>query len=110
MQNCITTRRRRAIMCQDTGRGTSRTDSAGAVGRRTARTLDLREEEAMAASEQSGYLPGDPRYGLSGEALKRYYRGKPAQWVVFAWDKVGQAAVRSAQVARMRSSLCQAAT
>jgi hypothetical protein len=53
----------------------------------------------MAASEQSGYLPGDPRYGLSGEALRRYYREKPAQWVIFAWDKAGQAAVRAAHTA-----------
>ena len=53
----------------------------------------------MAASEQSGYLPGDPRYGLSGEALRRYYREKPAQWVIFAWDKAGRAAVRAAHTA-----------
>jgi uncharacterized protein YciI len=50
----------------------------------------------MGASEAKGYLPGDPRYGLSGETLRRYYREKPAQWVVFAWDRDGQAAIRSA--------------
>jgi hypothetical protein len=33
-----------------------------------------------------GYLPGDPRYGLSGEALKDYYRKKPAQWAIYCWD------------------------
>ena len=31
------------------------------------------------------YLPGDPRYGLEGEALKDYYRKKPAQWVITGW-------------------------
>jgi uncharacterized protein YciI len=53
----------------------------------------------MAASEGSGYLPGDPRYGLSGETLERYYREKPAQWVIFAWDRAGEAAVRAAHIA-----------
>lgn len=57
----------------------------------------------MTASEQSGYLPGDPRYGLSGESLKRYYREKPAQWVIFAWDKAGQAAVRAAHIAAQQA-------
>ena len=52
----------------------------------------------MAASERSGYLPGDPRFGLSGEALRRYYREKPAQWVIFAWDQAGRAEVRAAQI------------
>jgi uncharacterized protein YciI len=56
----------------------------------------------MAANEQSGYLPGDPRYGLSGEALRQYYRQKPAQWVIFAWDKPGQAAARAAHVDAQR--------
>ncbi len=35
------------------------------------------------------YLPGDPRYGLKGEALRDYYRSKPAQWAIYCWDKAG---------------------
>ena len=38
----------------------------------------------MATSGDRGYLPGDPRYGLSGETLRNYYREKPAQWVIIA--------------------------
>ncbi len=38
-------------------------------------------------SDQSGYLPGDPRHGLSGETLANYYRAKPAQWAIYCWDK-----------------------
>ena len=56
----------------------------------------------MASSEASGYLPGDPRYGLSGDTLRQYYSGKPAQWVIFAWDKAGQASVRSANNAAQK--------
>ena len=37
----------------------------------------------------TGYLPGDPRYGLSGEALRNYYRTKQAQWAIYCWDKPG---------------------
>jgi len=44
----------------------------------------------------SGYLPGDPRYGLSGEALRNYYRTKPAQWAIYCWDKPGTQATRRA--------------
>jgi len=43
-----------------------------------------------------GYLPGDPRYGLQGEALKDYYRNKPAQWAIYAWDNEGTAGKRRA--------------
>jgi uncharacterized protein len=50
-------------------------------------------------SEQSGYLPGDPRYGLQGEALKDYYRKKPAQWAIYCWDKPGSESVRRPLVA-----------
>ena len=39
----------------------------------------------------TGYLPGDPRYGLSGEALANYYRTKAAQWAIYCWDKPGMA-------------------
>jgi uncharacterized protein YciI len=53
-------------------------------------------------SEGSGYLPGDPRYGLSGDTLKRYYREKPAQWMIIAWDRPGQAATRAANVAAQK--------
>ncbi|HEY1978443.1 MAG TPA: YciI family protein [Xanthobacteraceae bacterium] len=44
----------------------------------------------MANGEAGGYLPGDPRYGLQGEALKDYYRSKAAQWAIYCWDKPGQ--------------------
>jgi len=40
----------------------------------------------MSNRDAGGYLPGDPRYGLSGEALKDYYRSKPAQWAIYCWD------------------------
>ena len=40
----------------------------------------------MAEQPATGYLPGDPRYGLQGEALKDYYRTKAAQWAIY-WDK-----------------------
>src|SRR5205823_5497146 len=62
-------------------------------GQRRARcdTDDEMSEETM-----TGYLPGDPRYGLSGEALKDYYRTKPAEWAIYCWDKPGMAATRAA--------------
>ena len=41
----------------------------------------------MSTGEAGGYLPGDPRYGLQGEALKEYYRNKAAQWAIYCWDK-----------------------
>jgi uncharacterized protein YciI len=53
-------------------------------------------------SEDSGYLPGDPRYGLSGDTLRRYYREKPAQWMIIAWDRPGQAATRAANIAAQK--------
>ena len=40
----------------------------------------------MSTGNAAGYLPGDPRYGLTGEALKDYYRSKPAQWAIYCWD------------------------
>ena len=46
----------------------------------------------MSNESTNGYLPGDPRYGLQGEALKDYYRTKPAQWAIYCWDKPGMAA------------------
>jgi uncharacterized protein YciI len=48
----------------------------------------------MSNAEAGGYLPSDPRYGLSGEALKNYYRTKPAQWAIYCWDKPGMQDVR----------------
>jgi uncharacterized protein YciI len=51
----------------------------------------------------SGYLPGDPRYGLSGETLRQYYRDKPAQWVLFGWDRAGQAGTRAANIAAQKA-------
>ena len=56
----------------------------------------------MAPSNAGGYLPGDPRYGLSGDELRRYYSEKPAQWVIFAWDRAGKAAVRAAHIAAQK--------
>ena len=41
----------------------------------------------MSEANATGYLPGDPRYGLQGEALKDYYRKKDAQWAIYCWDK-----------------------
>ncbi len=57
----------------------------------------------MAPTQTGGYLPGDPRYGLSGDALRRYYGEKPAQWVIFAWDRVGQASARAANIAAQKA-------
>lgn len=56
----------------------------------------------MASGNPGGYLPGDPRYGLSGETLRQYYREKPAQWVIFAWDKPGQSGARAANIAAQK--------
>jgi uncharacterized protein YciI len=41
----------------------------------------------MSTENVTGYLPGDSRYGLTGEALKNYYRTKLAQWAIYCWDK-----------------------
>ena len=54
------------------------------------------------ASGNPGYLPGDPRYGLSGDTLRQYYREKPAQWVIFAWDAPGKATARTANIAAQK--------
>jgi uncharacterized protein YciI len=50
----------------------------------------------MSEQQATGYLPGDPRYGLSGEPLKQYYRTKAAQWAIYCWDKPGAAEARRA--------------
>ena len=53
----------------------------------------------MSSEQSAGYLPGDPRYGLQGEALKDYYRTKPAQWAIYCWDKSGRESTRRTLVA-----------
>lgn len=58
---------------------------------------------APSSDVQSGYLPGDPRYGLRGEALRQYYREKPAQWMIIAWDRAGAAAFRSEHIGAQAS-------
>ena len=50
----------------------------------------------MSNASTAGYLPDDPRHGLSGESLKQYYRTKPAQWAIYCWDKPGAAEARRA--------------
>jgi len=57
----------------------------------------------MLQANMTGYLPGDPRYGLSGEALQNYYRTKPAQWAIYCWDKPGTQATRRALVQDQKS-------
>lgn len=52
----------------------------------------------MSGGEAGGYLPGDPRYGLSAEELRQFYRTKPAQWAIYCWDKPGAAEVRRAHL------------
>src|SRR5260370_26440499 len=42
--------------------------------------------DEMSEANTTGYLPGDPRYGLQGEALKDYYRTKAAEWAIYCWD------------------------
>ena len=57
----------------------------------------------MSETTTAGYLPGDPRYGLQGEALKAYYRTKAAQWAIYCWDKPGQAATRAKLLAEQKA-------
>ncbi len=52
----------------------------------------------MSDDKITGYQPDDPRYGLTPEELAQYYRDKPAQWVIVAWDKPGQADARAANL------------
>ena len=60
-------------------------------------------EGDMSDQQAAGYLPGDPRYGLQGEALKDYYRKKPAQWAIYCWDKPGMASSRRALLPEQKS-------
>jgi len=53
----------------------------------------------MPSEQSAGYLPGDPRHGLQGEALKDYYRTKPAQWAIYCWDKSGRESIRRTLIA-----------
>jgi uncharacterized protein YciI len=59
--------------------------------------------ETDMSEQQTGYLPGDPRYGLQGEALKDYYRTKAAQWAIYCWDKPGTAETRHALLAEQKA-------
>jgi uncharacterized protein YciI len=57
----------------------------------------------MSNQQPTGYLPGDPRYGLSGEPLKAYYRTKAAQWAIYCWDKPGAGETRRAALAQQQA-------
>lgn len=57
----------------------------------------------MSETTTAGYLPGDPRYGLQGEALKDYYRTKPAQWAIYCWDKPGMQEPRRALLGEQKA-------
>src|SRR3546814_16732341 len=48
------------------------------------------------AGNPGGYKPDDPRYGLSGEALRAYYRNKPPQFFIKALYAPGKAGGRAA--------------
>src|SRR5262245_62680048 len=67
----------------------SRRSCAG--GHPASYTLPIDRGGDMSNASTPGYLPGDPRHGLSGETLKDYYRAKPAQWAIYCWDKPGMA-------------------
>jgi uncharacterized protein len=56
----------------------------------------------MTSESSAGYLPGDPRHGLQGEALKEYYRTKPAQWAIYCWDKPATEQRRRLLIAEQR--------
>lgn len=56
----------------------------------------------MAGGEAAVYLPGDPRYGLSAEELKEYYRTKAAQWAIYCWDKPGTLEARGTHLQDQR--------
>ena len=60
----------------------------------------------MNDTSDPGYLPGDPRYGLYGDALKDYYRKKAAQWAIYCWDKPGHGG-QAARAARRAEGLRQ---
>jgi uncharacterized protein YciI len=57
----------------------------------------------MSNEATTGYLPGDPRYGLQGEALKNYYCTRPAQWAIYCWDKPEMQDKRNALLVEQKS-------
>ena len=57
----------------------------------------------MSEANATGYLPGDPRYGLQGEALANYYRTKAAQWAIYCWDMPGTEGPRRALLAEQKT-------
>ena len=57
----------------------------------------------MSSASTAGYLPDDPRHGLSGELLRQYYRTKPAQWAIYCWDKPEAAEARRALLEDQKS-------
>ena len=57
----------------------------------------------MPGEQTAGYLAGDPRCGLQGEALKDYYRTKPTQWAIYCWDKPEMEATRRSLLAEQNS-------
>jgi len=57
----------------------------------------------MSEAAATGYLLCDPRYGLQGEALKNYYRTKPAQWAIYCWDMPGTEGPRRALLAEQKA-------
>ena len=56
----------------------------------------------MSTGKTAAYLPGDPRYGLDAEALKNFYRTKPAQWVITAWYSPGGAVLQGATLGEQK--------
>src|ERR1051326_1472224 len=60
-------------------------------------------ETKMSEAKATGYLPGDPRYGLQGEALKDYYRSKAAQWAICRWSKPGASDTRGTLLPEQKS-------
>ncbi len=52
--------------------------------------------EMMSEEKITGYQPDDPRYGLTPEELKQYYRDKPQQWAIVAWHKPDTGEARAA--------------
>ena len=46
---------------------------------------------------------GRGEFALQGEALKDFYRTKPAQWAIYCWDKSGMAETRRALLAQQKS-------
>jgi uncharacterized protein YciI len=59
----------------------------------------------MSDGKPAGYLPGDPRFGLSGGPLKDYYRQKPAQWAIYCWDRGGEQGDATLRTAEKRRAL-----